>query len=73
MFTVVAIAWLLIQGIRGVRATERIAQDFGKLPLDAANQRLQIMILREAAQIRAYLSTAVVLLAVIADRLVLFR
>lgn len=72
MFTALAVIWLIIQGVRAQRATERIAREFEALPIDNANHRTLLMILREAVMIRVYISTAVVLLAIIADKIVLF-
>lgn len=72
LFTALAVIWLFIQGVRALRATERIAREFEKLPIDDANHRTLLMILREAGMIRVYLSAAVVLLAIIADKIVLF-
>lgn len=60
------------QSLRALRATNRIGNELEKLPIEDASQRVLLMILREAATVRVYLSTAVVLLAVIADKLILF-
>lgn len=73
MFTVLVLVWFLIQGVRALRATNRISETFDKLPSDEAQYKLSLMLLREMATIRVYLSTGVILLAVIADRLVIFR
>lgn len=72
MFTVLAVVWLFIQGVRALRATNRIGSELEKLSVEDASQRVLLLILREAAMVRVYLSTAVVLLAVIADKIVVF-
>jgi hypothetical protein len=73
MFTVFVLIWLLIQGVRALRATNRVGEAFDQLPIEEAQYKVLLLIMREAATIRTYLSTAVILLAVIADRLVFFR